>query len=143
MLIVGIDPGKTGAATFLSEEGTIIDIVEYSKNTKHEIADAFWEHLTTTKMAYVEGVAAFPLQGVKSVFSFGANFGFWVGILVALKIPYETVAPARWQRFLNCLTKGDKNVTKTKAQQLYPNRKITHATADSILIAEYGRRTAK
>ena len=38
---------------------------------------------------------------------------------------------------MKCLTKGDKNVTKSAAQRLYPDRKITHADADAILIARY------
>jgi hypothetical protein len=38
------------------------------------------------------------------------------------------------------LSKGDKNVTKRKAQELFPSLKITHATADALLIAEYLRR---
>ena len=46
----------------------------------------------------------------------------------------------RWQKYLGCLTKGDKNVSKAKAQELFPDLKITHAIADSLLIAEYGRR---
>lgn len=139
-MIVGIDPGKTGAATFLSDSGDIVDVVEYAKNTEREIADAFGEHFAGTKKAFIEKVASHPGQGVVSVFTFGSNYGFWRGLLTALKIPYETVTPGKWQRSLGCLSKGDKNVTKAKAQQLYPHRKITHATADSILIAEYGRR---
>jgi hypothetical protein len=37
-------------------------------------------------------------------------------------------------------TKGDKNVSKRRAQELFPQLKVTHATADALLIAEYGRR---
>jgi hypothetical protein len=38
------------------------------------------------------------------------------------------------------MSKGDKNVTKRRAQQLFPQLKVTHAIADALLIAEYGRR---
>jgi hypothetical protein len=38
------------------------------------------------------------------------------------------------------MTKGDKNVSKRKAQELFPQLKITHATADALLLAEFGRR---
>jgi hypothetical protein len=41
---------------------------------------------------------------------------------------------------MSCLTKGDKNVTKSRAQELFPEVKVTHAIADALLIAEYGRR---
>jgi hypothetical protein len=40
---------------------------------------------------------------------------------------------------MQCLTKGDKNVSKAAAQRLWPKLKITHANADALLIAEYGR----
>lgn len=136
--ILGIDPGKHGAATFITEEGELIDIIKFSKVTEHEIADAMLELLSQIKFAYIENVTFRP--GMAGRFVFGDNFGFWRGILTALKIPYEKVAPGTWQRSLKCLTKGDKNITKTRAQQLFPKQKITHEIADSILIAEYGRR---
>ena len=40
---------------------------------------------------------------------------------------------------MDCLTGGDKNVTKRKAQSLFPWVKVTHAIADSMLLAEYCR----
>jgi hypothetical protein len=36
------------------------------------------------------------------------------------------------------MTKGDKNISKAKAQELFPDKKIIHATADALLIALYG-----
>jgi hypothetical protein len=61
-------------------------------------------------------------------------------MLVAAGLPFELVSPAMWQRAMGCLSGGDKNVTKRKAQELFPDLYITHATADALLIAEYGRR---
>ena len=82
-----------------------------------------------------------PKQGISSAATFMINYGQLQGILAALKIPYEFILPQVWQRSMGCLSGGDKNVTKTKAQQLFPNMKgITHALADALLIAEYGRR---
>ena len=46
--------------------------------------------------------------------------------------------PQVWQKALGCMTGGDKNVTKRRAQELFPGHKITHATADALLIAHYG-----
>ena len=60
--------------------------------------------------------------------------------LIAAGIPFETVTPAKWQGAMGCRTKGDKNVTKRKAQDLFPGVKVTHAIADALLIAEWGRR---
>jgi len=79
-------------------------------------------------------------QGVSSTFKFGVQYGSLKGILTALRIPFELIRPVDWQRALGCLTKGDKNISKAKAQQLFPDIKWIHATADSILIAEFCRR---
>ena len=81
-----------------------------------------------------------PKQGVSSTFKFGVGFGFLVGCLTALKIPFEFVTLQKWQKALSCQSHGDKNVTKQKAQQLFPQIKVIHANADALLIAEYGRR---
>jgi hypothetical protein len=43
---------------------------------------------------------------------------------------------------MGCLTGGDKNVSKNRALELFPEvdevKKITHATADALLIGKYG-----
>ena len=89
--------------------------------------------------AYLEKVNAFPGQGVASTWKFAEGYGVLKGLLTALKIPFTLVSPGVWQRELGCLTKGDKNVSKRKAQQLYPELTITHATADALLIATWGK----
>jgi len=45
-----------------------------------------------------------------------------------------------WQKALGCMTKGDKNITKRLASELFPAIKCTHTVSDALLIAEYGRR---
>ena len=144
MNYLGIDVGTSGAATLIDESGCIIDSIKFTE-TYTDIADAFAEYSKdhSPLCAYIEQVHSMPAQGVVSVFKFGTSFGFLLGLLTATKIPYELVTPQKWQKYLNCQTKGNKNITKQLAQQLYPNYKITHANADSILIAEYGRRINK
>ena len=90
--------------------------------------------------AYIEKVGATPQMGVVSAFTFGRSYGWLLGVLDALRIPYEFVTPQKWQKAMGCLTGGDKNVSKAAAQRLWPSLKITHANADALLIAEYGRR---
>ena len=79
-------------------------------------------------------------MGVKSAFTFGQGFGHIEMALTAAGIPFERVSPQKWQKAMGCLTKGDKNVSKRRAQELFPHLKVTHATADALLIAAYGRR---
>jgi hypothetical protein len=93
-----------------------------------------------TPKAYIELVHSSPQMGVKSAFTFGNGFGHLEMALTAAGIPFERVRPQVWQKALGCLTKGDKNVSKRRAQELFPQLKVTHATADALLIAEYGRR---
>ena len=102
-----------------------------------ELLGATGGHL---RFAFLEKVGAMPKQGVSSTFKFGQHYGLLRGLLVALQIPREFPTPQTWQKALGCLTGGDKNVSKAKAAQLWPDIKWTHATADAALIAEYGRR---
>jgi len=149
MNIIGIDPGKSGGIAVIADlvTGPHVDTCKLS-GTERDIYDALepycqWVLQGVPCKAYIEKVHARPGQGVTSMFTFGRNYGFLRGLLIALGIPFEEVTPQKWQKAMGCMSKGDKNVTKQKAQQLFPDLKITHATADALLIAEYGRRTEK
>lgn len=146
MNFLGIDPGKNGGFAMINKEGCVILEHSASKMTPRDIVDVF-NHIHAlrgfsynTTRCFLERVHSMPKQGVKSTFSFGENFGTYIGILTAMKIPFNYVSPGTWQRAMGCLSKGDKNVTKRKAQELFPNLRMTHAIADALLIAEYGRR---
>ena len=140
MFFIGIDPGTSGGAALLDAAGQYIDAFKFKDMTDHDIAEAFREWAGFGDIqCIIEKVHSMPKQGVKSTFTFGRNFGFLVGCLTALKIPFDFVTPNKWQTALQCQTKGDKNVTKAKAQRLFPTLKITHALADALLIAVYCR----
>ncbi len=136
-MIVGIDPGASGGIAFIESSmgrKTLVKIFKFT--TENDIIKLLQEH--KPDIAVLEQVHSMPGQGVVSVFSFGANWGCYKGALLALNIPFYLVTPQKWQKKLGCMSKGNKNVTKNKAQQLYPSLKITHATADALLIATYG-----
>jgi len=140
---MGIDPGQSGALALLTIKGDDETYtLPFKKETDADIVKVMANIQETAPLTkcYIENVHSMPKQGIASAFKFGKNFGLLIGALYASKIPFEFVTPVVWQRSLKCLSKGDKNVTKTKAQQLFPGMKITHATADALLIAEYGRR---
>ena len=142
MTYIGIDPGKSGAIAALNDNGELDCGQEPQRNdaTESDIADFIAVCAACSKFAFIERVAARPGQGVSSSFKFGQSYGFLRGLLIANGIPFEEVTPQKWQSAMGCLSKGDKNVTKARAQQLFPQLKITHANADAILIAEYCRR---
>lgn len=143
MMYFGIDPGKSGAIAALLDDDPI-EVIKLDQ-TEHDVAEWLIEQCQRTMyiFAILERAQAFPSQGVVSMFNYGANYGFLRGLLTAIEIPFDTVTPAKWQIALKCRTKGDKNVTKAKAQQLFPGYEWTHATSDAVLLAYYGRLTRK
>ncbi len=147
MRYIGIDPGQSGGIAVIDEDyGHGDGIVEAWKQpeTEHDVADLLLEiKAGRVVMATIEIVHSFPGQGVSSTFKFGQNYGFLRGLLVGMQIPFQSITPQKWQKEMQCLTHGDKNVSKARAQELWPHLKITHATADSLLIAEAARRLSK
>ena len=141
-IYIGIDPGKSGGICFLMDD----DIRSFKcPETTHDMTEELILAKDIRKCtAIVEKVWSFPGQGVKSVFSFGYNYGLWIGILSALKIPYILVPPNKWIKYYSVpkLERKDrKNYLKQLAQQMYPNHKITLYNADAILLANYLKKT--
>ena len=145
--IIGCDPGKSGAIAWITDGKPC---VEKMPETLQDLWDLIQDIRavsspplgigTTSAMAYIEQVSSSPQMGVKSAFTFGNGFGHLEMALTAAGIPFERVRPQVWQKAMGCMTKGDKNVSKAKAQELFPSMKCTHAISDALLIAEYGRR---
>lgn len=143
---IGIDPGKAGGIAVVNEDGsiggatdmpaTIRDLIDVLNEMAYE--PAIGGELRT--FAFLEFVRSSPKMGVVSAFTFGRGLGHVEASLVSVGIPYDDLTPQRWQQGMSCRSGGDKNVTKARAQQLWPRWKITHAIADALLIAEYGRR---
>lgn len=156
---IGIDPGASGGIALIAGPlavGTVCvggkewvstnaDRLEFAQ--KMPASDA--ELLETLRemarsrpapRAVVELVRSSPQMGVVSAFSFGGAYRAVKVALLAVGIPFEEVTPAKWQRAMGCLSKGDKNVCKRKASELFPGVKVTLWNADALLIAEYGRR---
>jgi len=140
--VIGIDPGKSGAGTIINEEGHFMTQFRGDWPLKDQF-DTLWGWKNYGPcLCVIENVHSMPKQGVASSFKFGMSFGFLLGIITASEIRYEKVTPQKWQKELNCRSGGDKNVTKSKAQELFPKVQVTHGNADALLIAEYARRLA-
>jgi hypothetical protein len=145
-IYIGIDPGKNGAIAFIPTDAKPW-VVGFKDATDKDIFEAvrdcviYADGEKVETVAFLEQVASSPQMGVKSAFTFGEGFGKLVMLLTALEIPFERVRPLKWQTAMQCMTGGDKNVSKRRAQELFPEIKITHAIADALLIAEYARRT--
>ena len=153
MIIIGIDPGVSGAISVL-ENKKVIDIFEMptmidgKKNKKQvngsQITNIIKEEINKKKeiIVVVEHVNAMPGQGVTSMFNFGQSFGVIKGICSALSIPIYFVRPTKWKKYFN-LIKTNKDASRTKVIQAYPeisnqlSRKKDSNKADAILIARY------
>lgn len=159
-VILGIDPGKNGGLTVMTDDGVLM--TKKMPDTDGDIATElemilrYAENESRELCCYMEKVGGMPGQGGSAMFSFGRNVGFLYGVLASLKIPVVEVTPQKWQKMYSLggvsITKSSsaekrehKNRLKGKAQQLFPGlgKAVTLATADSILIAEYGRRLEK
>ncbi len=155
MLIIGIDPGISGAICFF-EDGEVKDIIDMpvmadGKKNKRQIngSQTYNEIYLRTKniskkdiFVVVEQVSAMPGQGVTSMFNFGQSFGVIKGICSALSIPIYFVRPTKWKKYFN-LIKTNKDASRTKVIEVYPeissqlSRKKDSNKADAILIARY------
>ena len=140
-MIIGIDPGSASGGIAILSEGKVE--VFKMPETEMDIFQIFEDRCFDKPTVFLEIVHSMPKQGISSAFKFGKNFGFLLGVVTALRYPLHMVSPQRWQKELGCMSRGDKNVTKVKCQQLFPQIKVTHAVADALLIAEYGRRSLK
>jgi len=155
MIIIGIDPGITGAISVL-ENKQVIEVydtptmIDGKKNKRQvngaQVTNIIKESLNKDKdkevVVVVEHVNAMPGQGVTSMFNFGQSFGVIKGICSALSLPIYFVRPAKWKKHFN-LIKTNKDASRTKVIQIYPgvssklSRKKDSNKADAILIARY------
>lgn len=148
MHYVGIDPGLSGGIALLTDYGSVVE-VRKMPDTERDVLDVLHAFATRNGQcddgtkATLEFVRSSPQMGVTSSFTFGCGYGGLRMALTAAQIPFDQVTPQKWQAAMQCRTKGDKNVSKRRAQELFPTVKVTHAIADALLIAEYCRRKDK
>lgn len=148
---IGIDPGKTGAMAIIGEDVSpvLTDFAEREKVLKFFRLDSRdcldWFSAT----AVVEKANAHPGQGVVSTFSFGTNYGIWLGQLELASVPYDIITPAAWKKeiFDGMKRSGDlKADSLDRARRLFPECggklrfKKDHNRAEALLLAEYCRR---
>jgi hypothetical protein len=143
---VGIDPGKTGAAALITDEGTL-DVLDYP-GSPSLIVDRFrsWKLSYEIVMVALEKVSARPGQGVVSMFTFGRNLGAWEGILSAFSIPFMMPTPRQWQKGIIDPKAGADSKTRSlnTARRLFPDASLSlkkdHGRADALLLAFWAKR---
>ena len=155
MLIIGIDPGITGAICFF-EDGEVKDIIDMpnmadGKKNKRQIngSQAYNEILSRIEnipnkdiFVIIEQVSAMPGQGVTSMFNFGQSFGVIKGICSAMQLSMHFVRPAKWKKYFG-LIKSEKDASRTKVIEIFPyissklSKKKDSNKADAVLISSF------
>lgn len=157
-MIVGCDPGISGAIALLHDDGSFADVIdmpviELKVNGKKRnrivaasIARAVlnWQR-TGPLHGIIEAVGPMPRDGSSQAFGMGKAAGILEGVLVALDVPISLVTPAVWKRAMGL--SADKGLARMRASQTWP----THADkfkrvkddgrAEAALIALYGLRS--
>jgi crossover junction endodeoxyribonuclease RuvC len=159
MIILGIDPGFSGALAFFSRAPSphfddprflcvndmpTLALVRGAKN-KREIDPHLLSDLIESAKpghAFIEKVGSMPGQGVSSVFAFGEGYGIIKGVLAALQVPFTIVSPQRWKKALG--VPAAKDGARARASQLLPGaacnwpRVKDDGRAEATMIALYG-----
>ena len=158
-MIIGIDPGCSGALVILREDGEIVDtllmptIKVGTKSRVNGAAVAAWikqwsdrfenDYTARPFHAFLEQVGAMPGQGVSSMFTFGHAAGLVEGVVTGAGIPLTLVTPQAWKKKAGLIGQ-DKDAARSRAIQLYPGCRLLdlkgkgQALADAILIARHG-----
>jgi len=154
---VGIDGGLSGGITALKDD-KIIDIIKMpiikSAKTKSEYdVSEIINFLNKFEDPFVifEKAHAMPKLGTVQAFNFGKGYGIIIGILSAMKIPFQIVHAKSWQKeMFSDMNKMDtKQASAIIAQRLFPDfdfrptqrcTKVDSGFTDSALLAVYGSR---
>ena len=155
MIIIGIDPGITGAISFF-EDGELKDVIDMptmasgNKNKKQLNGSQIFNEISFRTQNYkseninviVEQVSAMPGQGVTSMFNFGQSFGVLKGVCAAMQLPIFFVRPSKWKKHFE-LINSSKDSSRTKVIEMYPllagdlSKKKDVNKSDAILIARF------
>jgi len=151
MLIIGIDPGLTGAVGFL-RDGVFVavedmpTVVKGVGSVKREVSPAGLKTLIKVVLqpdeavvCVIERVNAMPGQGVSSVFSLGDSFGCARSVLATAGFEMTYVSPVTWKKHFKLAS--DKELSRALAVKLFPEAplhlKKHDGRAESLLMARW------
>lgn len=155
MIIIGIDPGLTGALAAIDGRqllyvGDLPTVpVAWAKKTRQELSAAllFFKVMSLLKeygpaeCAAIEEVSASPQMGATSAFRFGEVYATTKAVCACAGLRIEPVRPAVWKRTFG-LSK-EKDASRALAIRLWPDsadmfaRKKDDGRAEAALLAEY------
>jgi hypothetical protein len=164
-IFIGCDTGLKGAIGFIFPDGTydVYDIptlqIKKGKKIKNVI-DAeslkidFDNILDNSNFndnneieVWLEATHAMPKQGTVAMWSMGYVFGIIEMLFVCNGLYINKVSPQRWKKEVIFGAGSNKLISVQKAEELFPKcefrtkrGRILDGRAESLLIAEYGKR---
>ena len=144
---IGIDPGKSGGLAVIDEGGIMVaykcpeKIFDMSVLFRLAVGNTAPDNVKLL----MERVWARPSNATRAAFTYGVNYGQWLGIAASHEIKMYTTLPNNWIKWVGCPkalpVKERKHWLRDKAKELYPDvKKVTLSTSDAILICHYGRK---
>ena len=146
-MILGIDPGLSGAIAWVSDDGHLIRVADMptvevngKKKVSPQMLVALLEDYDDAKMVAIEDVGAMPGQGVTSTFNFGYSAGILAGVCAGLRMPTSFYRPAVWKRAAG--VPADKGAARQMAQRFWPgcrdfDRAKDDGRAEAALLARW------
>ena len=143
MIYIGIDPGAKGAMAVIQDSDVAVipfrseDYIRYLEEIKHNYPC----------VCCIEEVHSMPKQGVSSTFALGRSYGWLLGMLDTIGVPYQLVKPQTWKKEFGL--NSDKTKSIAVCKRLFPNvsllrtersRKEDDNLAEALLMATYAKR---
>ena len=142
MIIMAIDPGKSGAIAVHYGGDRVIECFNMPDGVND--LERFVGMMPNPVKAYLEAQHAFPGNGAQAMFTFGRGYGQIEGVLAANKIEIVGVTPQKWQKEFQLGRVKDhaskhawKHHLRLAACRLYPEHVVTLQQADAMLILKY------
>lgn len=149
MIVMGVDPGITGAVAFFCPDvpGNRVSVYDVpiagGEINVPGLADLIKDY--EPDVAWIERVGSMPGNSARSMFNFGRSYGDVRGVIGALKIPTHFVTPQVWKKHFHLTS--DKEQSRMLAIRMFPavadsfKLKKHDGRAESALIALYGAQT--
>lgn len=144
--VLGIDPGVRGGLAIVQHDGKPVHVVAFRHQwTERDLVAHVRQAVDILcrdhcREIFLERVGHVPGEGPQGLETFARVNGLIRGAIYSYGEDITLIPPQVWQAKMECLSGGNKNVTKRRAQEIFPDLDVTHYVADALLIAECGRR---
>lgn len=158
MIWIGIDPGQKGALAIIGWDAALAEFDATARLEDGPLIIPFdQDRYIGTLLAVetsgvecvccIEDVHSITGQGIASSFRFGVTYGWLLGMLDAIGIPYQPITPQKWKKEFGL--NSDKANSIEVCKRLYPgvnllrterSRKEDDNMAEALLLSTYAKR---